>query len=86
MASSFVPASAPVGSFLDNVRTRIASPRAYWRKVKADPRYAIYDILPIVTDPASRLRRAFLREPDLRGAVRGDGGQFSGGFSSCPRP
>ncbi|KAA0593773.1 hypothetical protein FZ942_23065 [Azospirillum lipoferum] len=60
MASSFVPASAPIGSFLDNVRTRIASPRAYWRKVKADPRYAIYDILPIVTDPALRDRLAAL--------------------------
>ncbi len=60
MASSFVPASAPVGSFLDNVRTRIASPRAYWRKAKADPRYAIYDILPIVTDPVLRDRLAAL--------------------------
>lgn len=60
MASSFVPTSAPVGSFLDNLRTRIASPRAYWRKAKADPRYAIYDILPIVTDPVLRDRLAAL--------------------------
>ncbi|WP_083897168.1 hypothetical protein [Azospirillum sp. B506] len=60
MASSIVPNPAPVGSLLDNVRTRIASPLAYWRKAKADPRYAIYDILPIVTDPVLRDRLAAL--------------------------
>lgn len=60
MVSSFVPTSAPICSFLDNVRTRIASPRSYWRKAMADPRHAIYDILPIVTDPVLRDRLAAL--------------------------
>lgn len=60
MASSSVHTPAPIGSFMDNVRTRIVSPGTYWRKVKADRRYAIYDILPIVTDPATRDRLAGL--------------------------
>ncbi|PWC40621.1 hypothetical protein [Azospirillum sp. TSO35-2] len=50
----------PFDDFLDKLRTRIASPRAYLRKARADRRYAIYDILPIVTDPATRDRLAGL--------------------------
>ncbi|AWK90223.1 hypothetical protein [Azospirillum thermophilum] len=53
-----------ITAFLDDVRdrarTRIASPGDYVRKVRQDPRYAIYDILPIVTDPVLRDRLAAL--------------------------
>lgn len=50
----------PLGRFLEKARTRIASPGQYLRKVRQDPRYAIYDILPIVTDPVLRDRLAGL--------------------------
>lgn len=57
--------------FLEKARTRIASPGQYWRKIQDDRRYAIYDLLPILTNPSLRDRLAGLiatgrpRSPDF---------------------
>ncbi len=60
MPSTLSSATGCLDAFLAKARTRIASPRAYLRKVREDGRYAIYDILPIVTDPVLRDRLAAL--------------------------
>lgn len=58
-------------AFRAKARTRIASPGQYLRKIRQDGRYAIYDILPIVTDPDLRDRMAAMiawgrpRTPDF---------------------
>lgn len=49
-----------MAGLLGKARTRIASPGQYLRKVRDDRRYAIYDLLPIVTDPRIRDRLAGL--------------------------
>jgi predicted RNA binding protein YcfA (HicA-like mRNA interferase family) len=51
---------SPQDSLRAKIRTRIASPRQYLRKIRDDQRYAIYDILPIVTNPVLRDRMANL--------------------------
>ncbi len=59
-----------MAGLLDKARTRIASPAQYLRKVREDRRYAIYDLLPIVTDPRLRDRLAgliALRRPRTSG-------------------
>ena len=67
--SALLPSS--LSGLLDKARTRIASPGQYLRKIREDRRYAIYDILPIVTDPGTRDRLAGLiagrrpRTPDF---------------------
>lgn len=48
----------PVEAFQIKARTRIASPGQYLRKIRHDGRYAIYDLLPILTDPDLRDRLA----------------------------
>lgn len=55
---AFVSSPGFLSDLRAKVRTRIASPGQYLRKVRADRRYAIYDILPIVTDPPMRDRLA----------------------------
>lgn len=46
--------------FLANIRTRIPSAAQFLRRVRQDPRYLAYDLLPVVSTPRARDRLAKL--------------------------